>query len=499
MTDQDVNILNFGVRAGETDEDLLNGLKDPMNLTNIMTNKYSLEGTFVYGEDYDISKEDFKTEVEPGPGTGGDEHDKDPDEGGEQEKEVTDSEILHAFQANEELSQYLLENSRYAVWLDMDLSNVANETWYLSTTEDGKVDGFDFSFEYITGTNTYYEFDSIKFNTPVSKINLIAGNFDMKSLVIEGKYTLNYNNSIQETKKELTNAIFEALGVEDTGAERFIIERSCGGVGDPDFGQYNSYTVVQITDSLITEYKVTIKYPNGKPAAEQVKKGNIRKDSEKTTQIEGRKLVADYAEVTDAELIAALRKNCETQLSNLFMDNYELTFNLSKVENDSWYIEEERNNITGGTYTLFYNRSTSSRYFIAINLTLNKSISKNDLVKNNLEGVTFNLSEIYHISYNPAIQADNAELTDAIFDALGVEDTGATRIIIDKGLNTYEHELGQCHAYKVIQIGDGKILEYAINIKVSNDSLITNLDKNLFHELVDSRKTVEIEGRKLVA
>lgn len=65
MTDQDVNILHFGVRTGETDEDILNSLKDPMNLTNVMTNKYSLYGAYVFGEDYDITKEDFKTEVEP--------------------------------------------------------------------------------------------------------------------------------------------------------------------------------------------------------------------------------------------------------------------------------------------------------------------------------------------------------------------------------------------------------------------------------------------------
>lgn len=204
------------------------------------------------------------------------------------------------------------------------------------------------------------------------------------------------------------------------------------------------------------------------------------------------------AEVSDAELIAALKKNCETQLSNLFMDNYELTFNLSKVENDSWYIEEERNNIIGGTYTLFYNRSTSSRYFIAINLKLNKSISKNDLVKNNLEGVTFTLSEIYHISYNPSIQPNNAELTDAIFDALGVDDTGAERIIIDQGLNTFDGDLGQAHAYIVIEISEIGIKERAVNIKDNNDTFVYNLKNKKFKEFIEIRKDIEIEGTKLV-
>ena len=495
MTDQDVNILNFGVRAGETDEDILNSLKDPMNLTNIMTNKYSLEGTFVYGEDYDISKEDFKTEVEPGPGTGGDEHDKDPDEGGEQEKEVTDSEILHAFQANEELSQYLLENSSLAAAVKVDAARFINEYWHIVISADGKsITGFEYEFYYKRSeTSMQYELLSIAFSSPLTRESLKNMNFNNKNdLKITRKYHINYDPTIQPDNAELTDAIFDALGVEDTGAERFIIDQS-GGMGDPELKEYyHQYKVVEISNNTISEYEIRI--IDSKDFISQLENGKYRKISENTVEIEGRKLVADDAEVTDAELIAYLKNKYADQmiensaLSRLLKLN-NTSYLSENVSNESWYLTKSLYCVH---YLFTYTENANSAYVVLLTLDYGESLSNLDEIKE----IDPTFKTDYILVYNPAIQPNNAELTDAIFEALGVEDTGAERIIIDQSGGMGDPELKEYHQYKVVEISNNTISEYEIRIIDSKD-FISQLENGKYRKI--SENTVEIEGRKLVA
>ena len=167
------------------------------------------------------------------------------------------------------------------------------------------------------------------------------------------------------------------------------------------------------------------------------------------------------------------------------------------MSNENWLLlTDEQGNINGANCLFHYDNSNTVAYLVMGKILFNKTMSRAELKNETFENVTFERS--YTLVYNPAIQPNNAELTDAIFEALGVEDTGAERIIIDQNLNTFDGDLGQAHQFKVIEIGDEKILEYVINIKVTSDTLVNNLKNKKFKEFIEIRKDIQIEGTKLV-
>ena len=181
------------------------------------------------------------------------------------------------------------KNKAFTDVLTPKLEKVENENYYINE-KDGKIVSVDYTFNYKqTSTSNYFIANTITFNTPITREDLKNGNISKAKF--ETKYIVNYNPTIQEKNKSLTNAIFTALGIEDTGATRILVEKSKGGVGDADFGQYNSYKVVEISDNEIKEYDVTVKYSEN--IIEQIQQGNIRKDSEKSTLTEGDKLTAE--------------------------------------------------------------------------------------------------------------------------------------------------------------------------------------------------------------
>ncbi len=203
------------------------------------------------------------------------------------------------------------------------------------------------------------------------------------------------------------------------------------------------------------------------------------------------------AEVSDAEILKTLKANYATPL---LQDYYDRGYD---VEIKDWFISENTaGKITGIEFICFWKRTATSYWIRLYSLTFNAPFSKSEFV-NPEQSATYVLNNatknlVHDINYDPTIQEVNAELTDAIFEALGVEDTGAERIIIDQGGGMGDSELKEYREFKIIEITNSIIKEFIVRIKDSNDTLINNLGKNLFHELVDSRKTVKIEGTKLV-
>ena len=274
MDDKDVNILEFGVVAGASDEEMLKNLSNPMALTNVLIKKYTLDGGYVYGEEYDLSKDDFGQEVEPGPGgeheqQPGGEHEQDP------EKEVTAQEVIDALNKN---CREGAINKAFTGFLTAKFDKVENENYYINE-KDGKIVSVDYTFNYkSTSTSNYYVASTITFNTPITREELKNGDFSKAKF--ETKYLVNYDPTTQNDSylNKIKKEILEYLNYDAQNCISFII-------ADVPGATKTNYKVIVIKENEINEHLVSRENEAGVY--------NELTEEHKNVQIQGEKLTAE--------------------------------------------------------------------------------------------------------------------------------------------------------------------------------------------------------------
>lgn len=242
-----IEIIELGTRVeNSSDETVIKNLNDSNRFYGYETvSSYTFNGVNILNESYTLEK--FEGEIEepdpekPGPG---------------EEVTITDAEIQQAL--NEKCADGVINKS--IIGITVNKGNISNANWYISTNTENKITRAEYSFVYNRSeTSAMYIIGSATFSSPISREDLKNGNIG--NVTYKSEYTLNYNPAVQESRKNLTNAIFEALGVGDTGAERIYVSVTTF-LGDVIMGngEYYGYKVAEISKSGVKEYMLITRF-----------------------------------------------------------------------------------------------------------------------------------------------------------------------------------------------------------------------------------------------
>lgn len=266
-------------------------------------------------------------------------------------------------------------------------------------------------------------------------------------------------------------------------------------------GNEDNLTATVVPDSAADK---TVSWSSDKPNIAKVENGKVTALAEGTATItattaNGKSAtctVTVTAPLTNAEIKAYLDKNYVDDILNRCMSG--LTINKENLSNETWYIIKDTDgNIIGAEYAFKYNRSNTSAYFSIGKIQFTSSVNVQDI----RDGKKFNpaFTTAYIVNYNPTIQTNRADLTNAICDKVFGENATATRYIANER-SSVDATLGmETRVFKVIEITDSSVKETTINVKDSlNDAgLIANLNTETNYRTY-SAKSYELSGTKLV-
>lgn len=162
---------------------------------------------------------------------------------------------------NEVLNQYFLDAAlKEGRAGKLDVNKVHDAKWILNG-EGNKISSLDFAFHYGNEDSQIYYVINLELDQDIT-IEDILNNTDSLSDVTTTrtqKYSFVYTQSVQGTRNDLVNAIFEAYGMSKEcpeGATRLIVD---DGYTHNNLGEVRSFIVVQFSKKGISEIRITIK------------------------------------------------------------------------------------------------------------------------------------------------------------------------------------------------------------------------------------------------
>lgn len=207
--------------------------------------------------------------------------------------------------------------------------------------------------------------------------------------------------------------------------------------------------------------------------------------------------VKDDALVTNANIIKFLDENCKEKIVTL-NPNPTLT-DISCVNNDQWYITKNADGkIISAEYGYEYIYGESSGgYYMVNKVEFAEPVDLKKFNSVNLKNVSY--TECFRTNkYNPTIQTENADLTNAICDKLFGEKTGATRFIIIGNVSVDATLQSVANEFTIIEISNNTIKQKTLSIKESssNDEYLSKLNNPSDYRIVSS-KEYKLTGEKL--
>lgn len=177
---------------------------------------------------------------------------------------ITNAQVLAALDANykEAVGKSCFPNS-----FKYDKTKVSNEKWYVTTNEEDQIVSVNYGFDHVTDDgNGYYALAEVNFESPVNVKDLIEGK--ITNAAYNRLYRVNYNANIQDTRKDLTDAICEkAFVTNGTVQNRYIIVGSLD-LGDDECPKKDEpgnkcdmnarFQLIEVTDKCINIASVVI-------------------------------------------------------------------------------------------------------------------------------------------------------------------------------------------------------------------------------------------------
>ena len=141
-------------------------------------------------------------------------------------------------------------------------NNVSNATWYI-TKDENNLTGINLVFNYKendTFTFTAAVLYKIDFSKTLTAQNIKNG--EIGTLSFTKIYSGFYDSTIQEQHTALTNAICNKLFGEKQNATRYIFDNGSSSADPQLKGDVSTFTVIEITDTVIQEKSLKISYAN---------------------------------------------------------------------------------------------------------------------------------------------------------------------------------------------------------------------------------------------
>ncbi len=206
------------------------------------------------------------------------------------------------------------------------------------------------------------------------------------------------------------------------------------------------------------------------------------------------------APLTNAQVLKFLNDNVLMEAAKHWLYNQAIdpeTVSENNISNVTWYIAKDDKNITGVNLIFNYLRTSQADHINLYKVDFGLPLTVQNIRNNELGKLVF--TEIYSKSYNPTIQAEHTDLTNAICDKLFGEKTNATRYIINNGYTATDEQFGDASRYTVIEITDTNIREESVNIEYANtdEKLIANLADSTKYYIPVYGKNIAIMGVRL--
>ena len=334
-------------------------------------------------------------------------------------------------------------------------------------------------------------------------------------------------------KKDLANALFEAAGAGSQSVKlfNFVNDEENIKVYQILVESEHGWTVNQISvsvqengDEAVIEslanplnYELTKISSENQPGGEYAYKASDKNytlekfeesDLPPAPPVEQDSYVGTFENLIDKhfeEMENLLNESYYPKFVDFIMSSNLTISNNNKFEGKEWKFNvDENNNIDKITLITYYNKSNTSKMILVYSATLDNAINletvKDKELLNTFEQSISNIkfNKVYTLTFNPNIQKENGELTNAIFDKMGVEETNGQRYIVDKN-SGLDDDLREVHFFQVVEISNSKIKECTVAIKDpgANEDYIDQLNKGNF-KITSNMKEYEIGGKPFV-
>ncbi len=203
------------------------------------------------------------------------------------------------------------------------------------------------------------------------------------------------------------------------------------------------------------------------------------------------------APLTNAQVLEFLNDNVLMEAAKKFAKDNFFTFNENSVKNAMWYITKNGKNITSANLLFNYVVNENAERVNLYKIDFASSLTPKNMQDKEIGTLIY--TNIYSNVYDPTIQSEHTDLTNAICDKLFGAKQNATRFIIDEGHNSVDPKLGSSALFTVIEISDKAIKNNSIAIsdESSDNKLIENLNDTIKYYTYGEEKNVAITGEKL--
>lgn len=233
-------VHSFEVRNNENEETFISNINSDMfRRDKQIVSTHTLDGELLYDNGYTLEQfQEIPPVIEY------------------EEKTITAEEITTAL--NENYKEAAVKSCFPSEFVYNE-NNVLNEKWYVTQNDKDQIVSANFAFNNVDEKgNAYFALTEVNFASPVDIKDLSEGN--LPNATYNRLYRVNYKASIQETRKELTNAICnKVFDTNGTIENRYLIDIGAS-LEDPQVsGTVREFKVIEVTDKGVQEANVNIK------------------------------------------------------------------------------------------------------------------------------------------------------------------------------------------------------------------------------------------------
>ncbi len=153
-------------------------------------------------------------------------------------------------------TNYLTTFAKKAVSLGFNADKIQKVEWIFGGEEN--INSIKLMFTYKPrDTTESIRVVSYNFDEPINGEDFLKTAHSITASELKSDYSFAYNPTIQGTRDDLVNALFNAVGVNEVGGPRYFKDNGQT-AGINGLGMANSFTVVEVGENQIREYKIYV-------------------------------------------------------------------------------------------------------------------------------------------------------------------------------------------------------------------------------------------------
>lgn len=394
--------------------------------------------------------------------------------------------------------------------------NVKSQSWSINANSSDELTEINIVYTYsVDKAKRAVEIAQVTLNTPVDLDEIVDGTYNItkNSFKIDSTTVFEFDAKNNYDNQNVLDALYTADGNAKSTVKVYNEVESTDTL-------YRSFEILKVSDSQIKVDNIAVKKGDGSlddllyylsiPAGHT-------EDTKSTYNIDGTNIYStsytledienstpDPEEpdeptppVTDSDIVKALNDNCKEGIVKRCRGLG--ATDLNKVEQGTWYVSKDaEGNITQSEFAFNYANTNDSHIYYVGKVVFDSPVRVKDLQNGNLGNA--NYTSAYSFNYNPEIQSDREDLTNAICETIFGINNDAKRLLFIDSSYTTNPELGEIGQFTVIEITEKGIEKASVNIKYSsNDEGYLEKLENEKNYNITATTSYNFEGQKLTA